>query len=174
MVGDDLDALECLIRRRTMWLSSLCRRFIGPMATKEDIEEVVSDVFFNAWEARETYDPGKASVRTWMSWFLIARSSSMRKKLLRAGKLRDATIHEAVATSWSDKGSATETQLDSRERLHRAYLRLAPADADLIRKRFVNDETPAAIARELGLPSQTVRVRLFRARARLRKVLEEE
>src|SRR5688500_17310938 len=79
MVQDtDHHALADLMRRHASVLSWRARRMLGPVATSEDIEEVVSDTFYSAWQRRETYDPRRASVKTWLHWLLFSEVMSRR------------------------------------------------------------------------------------------------
>jgi RNA polymerase sigma-70 factor (ECF subfamily) len=50
---------------------------------------------------------------------------------------------------------------------------LGPDEQNLIRLRYVEDLTQGQVAAELGVPEGTVKVRLHRARARLRGVASD-
>jgi RNA polymerase sigma-70 factor, ECF subfamily len=52
--------------------------------------------------------------------------------------------------------------------LHEAMERLSERDRRLLEMRYEEDLTQGAIARRLGIPEGTVKVRLHRARAKLR------
>jgi RNA polymerase sigma-70 factor (ECF subfamily) len=51
---------------------------------------------------------------------------------------------------------------------------LAEADQRMLRLRYADDLTQGEVARRLGVPEGTVKVRLHRARRRLRGLLAEE
>ena len=53
--------------------------------------------------------------------------------------------------------------------LHAALTRLNERDRELLELRYEEDLTQAAIARKLGIPEGTVKVRLHRARDKLRR-----
>lgn len=53
--------------------------------------------------------------------------------------------------------------------LQAALRRLSERDRRLLAMRYVEDLTQAAIARRLGIPEGTVKVRLHRARNKLRR-----
>jgi RNA polymerase sigma-70 factor (ECF subfamily) len=53
--------------------------------------------------------------------------------------------------------------------LHAALRRLSERDRQLLELRYAEDLTQAAIARRLGIPEGTVKVRLHRARSKLRR-----
>jgi len=54
--------------------------------------------------------------------------------------------------------------------LHAALRQLSERDRDLLEMRYTEDLTQGAIARKLGIPEGTVKVRLHRARNKLRRV----
>jgi RNA polymerase sigma factor (sigma-70 family) len=53
--------------------------------------------------------------------------------------------------------------------LHQALKKLTDRDRDLLEMRYQDDLTQGAIARKLGIPEGTVKVRLHRARNKLRR-----
>jgi RNA polymerase sigma-70 factor, ECF subfamily len=55
--------------------------------------------------------------------------------------------------------------------LHAALNRLDERERLLLRLRYDEDLTQAAIARRLGIPEGTVKVRLHRVRAKLRRAI---
>jgi RNA polymerase sigma-70 factor (ECF subfamily) len=57
--------------------------------------------------------------------------------------------------------------------LEQALGEMADADRSLLRMRYAEDLTQSEVARRLGVPEGTVKVRLHRARRRLRGLLAE-
>jgi RNA polymerase sigma factor (sigma-70 family) len=64
--------------------------------------------------------------------------------------------------------------LVERADLHAALGSLSERDRGLLEMRYREDLTQGAIAARLGIPEGTVKVRLFRARARLRRAFAPE
>src|SRR4051794_5989228 len=58
--GND-DAFSVIMKRHAPRLGVMARRRFGGTVLREDIEEIVSDVFFDAWRRRHDYDPTKAA-----------------------------------------------------------------------------------------------------------------
>lgn len=73
------------------------------------------------------------------------------------------------------EGAEDEQIISTVERadLHAALKRLDKRERELIQLRYDEDLTQQAIARRLGLPDGTVKVRLHRLRHKLRRVLTE-
>lgn len=88
-----------------------------------------------------------------------------------AVRIRSRTLPEPVAEIEDLAGVAEDHALIDRLDLHAALSRLSPADKQLVCLRYLDDLTQPAIARTLGLPEGTVKVRLHRARAKLHRAL---
>jgi RNA polymerase sigma-70 factor (ECF subfamily) len=106
-----------------------------------------------------------------MPWMLqITRNESLRL-LARRGRRRDA---QSEAGRWEaeieDDGLTSAT---TRVAVEQALARLDDADRLVLHLRYADDLTQAEVARRLGLPEGTVKVRLHRARLRLRPLLED-
>jgi RNA polymerase sigma factor (sigma-70 family) len=78
---------------------------------------------------------------------------------------------DPVDTSESWEGAEDDQIISTVERadLHAALNRLDERDRQLIQLRYTEDLTQEAIARRLGVPDGTVKVRLHRLRHRLRE-----
>jgi RNA polymerase sigma-70 factor, ECF subfamily len=178
MTRGDENALRTLVQRQGARLAFLARRILGASATEEDVEEVVSDTFLHAWNTSEAYDPERALVRTWLGWLLIARGLPKRRSLLRLQRLHEAVTQRAASEiTIDDTYNQIEERADAYTQLQLALKLLretAPVDAELLSRRYFEQQTPAEIARDLGISDSHARVRLFRALHKLRKILSAE
>ena len=67
-----------------------------------------------------------------------------------------------------------EARLESRNRLDRALATLAPLDREILLSLKADGRAVAEVAKDLGMTAVAVRVRLFRARTKMQKILREE
>jgi RNA polymerase sigma-70 factor, ECF subfamily len=77
----------------------------------------------------------------------------------------------------SDSAPSEDEQLAgtaARVTVEQALRRLADRDQRILRLRYADDLTQGEVARRLGVPEGTVKVRLHRARRRLRRLLADE
>jgi RNA polymerase sigma factor (sigma-70 family) len=80
---------------------------------------------------------------------------------------------DPVETIEGTEGAEDEQVVATVERadLHAALERLDERDRQLVRLRYAEDLTQEAIARRLGIPEGTVKVRLHRVRDKLRRAM---
>jgi RNA polymerase sigma-70 factor (ECF subfamily) len=141
-------------------------RGLGDRAAAEDVQQ---QVFLEAWERGDRYDPERAGLRVWL--LAIARSRAIDQLRRRVPEPRDPSSAVALA----ERGD--ETRLDELvEHWHLvAQLERLPAEeADLLRRRFYLDQSQSQIAAATGIPLGTVKTRMSSGLRRLRTALEGE
>jgi RNA polymerase sigma-70 factor (ECF subfamily) len=143
------------------------RRFF---MTAHDVDEVVQEALVRAWRRRATCQG--ADRMPWMRQ--IARNEALRlldRRRRRAEHelLDDATLLGTIADE--DAAEAHEGLL-LRMQVQQAMRRLSVADRQLLALRYERDLSQPEVARMLGIPEGTVKIRLHRLRGRLRKALD--
>jgi RNA polymerase sigma-70 factor, ECF subfamily len=153
--GDDWDWEE--VRR-------VCMRFAYRYAkSKIEAEDIAQDAVLRAWKCRASLrDPDRR--KTWLA--AIVRNEAFREYGRKRPTLLDTL--EALEGADDQRVLATVERAD----LHAALETLNERDRQLVRLRYDEDMTQTAIARRLGIPDGTVKVRLHRVRAKLRRVLD--
>lgn len=125
-----------------------------------EAEDIAQEALLRAWRRRSTLrDAG--SRRGWLA--VIVRNEAFRQHARRRP--------DPVATLEAEHGADDERVLKTVERadIHAAISRLDERDRQLVRLRYDEDLTQTAIAHRLGVPEGTVKVRLHRVRAKLRR-----
>lgn len=143
------------------------RRFL-PAAY--DVDDVVQEALMRAWRRRATCR-GEERV-PWMRQ--IARNEALRllerrRRRTERELLDDETILARVV---DEEAEQERDQLLLRLQLEAVLARLSVEDRRLLALRYENDLSQPEVARMLGIPEGTVKVRLHRIRGRLRKELE--
>ena len=125
-----------------------------------EAEDIAQDALLRAWDKRATLRNPKARTQ-WLG--VIVRHEAFRRYA--------RTRPEPVSMQDYDPGADDERVLATVERadLHQAVSNLNERDRLLVRLRYHEDMTQEAIARRLGIPDGTVKVRLHRVRAKLRR-----
>jgi RNA polymerase sigma-70 factor (ECF subfamily) len=144
------------------------------LANRESAEDVTSQVFMKALRALDRYDPGRASPRTWL--LRIARNAITDH--LRSLKRR-SSLHvslDRVPDLVSDVPTQEERVLREEriEVLLNASRELKPADQEILSLRYGAGLENTEIADALKISGKAVAVRLHRALARLKAVVERQ
>jgi len=135
------------------------------------VEDVYQQVLLEAWQRGRSFDPTRASLRTWLA--TIARSRAIDHLRRRVPEPRDPA--DAYAYAGRDVG-ATEpvTQLVDRVTLEQLFERLTPEETEVVRLRFQVGLSQRQISAHTGVPLGTVKSRTASALRRMRTMLEEE
>jgi RNA polymerase sigma-70 factor (ECF subfamily) len=134
---------------------------------REDAEEAAQEALLRAWRHR-------ASRRSanWLPWVrVIARNEALRIAARRA-RFAQREVHQQGEAL--DADSAPDLDGVAEALSLGALLRpLTQHERDLLRLRYEEDLTNPEIARRLGMPEGTVKVRLHRLRGRLKAGIEQ-
>lgn len=124
-----------------------------------EAEDIAQDALLRAWRRRSTLRDS-ARRKEWLG--TIVRNEAFRQH----SRVRP----DPVDTTEDWEGVEDERIVSTVERadLHAALSRLSERDRKLIELHYGEDLTSKAIARRLGIPDGTVKVRLHRVRHRLR------
>lgn len=125
-----------------------------------EAEDIAQDSMIRAWRKRDSLRDAGAR-KSWLA--TIVRNEALRE-LARKRPLASDLI-EVTHGRDDDRVLAAVERAD----LYAALDRLNERDRQLVRLRYDEDMTQEAIARRLGIPLGTVKVRLHRVRAKLRR-----
>lgn len=165
MAGGDLGALRLLYGRHAPWLSArLARRCNSPDA----VADVLQDTFVALWKGAERWR-GDGEVAAWL-WGI-----AVRRLVSRLRGHREALVLplEDVAAARAPEPSAEEKVLLGVEYgdLGSALGRLSPQMRAVVQATVLDGLTTREAGRLLGVPENTVKTRLHRAKAHLRQDL---
>ena len=144
------------------------------LASREAAEDVTSQVFMKALRALDRYDPNRAAPRTWL--LRIARNAiTDHLRSLR----RRSSLHvslDRVPDLVADVPSQEERVLREEriELLLNASRELKPADQEVLSLRYGAGLGNQEIGDALKISGNAVAVRLHRALARLKTVVEKQ
>jgi RNA polymerase sigma-70 factor (ECF subfamily) len=142
-------------------LYGYARRSLGDPRAAED---VVQETFIRAWRARDRFDTGLGTLRTWL--FTIARRVVIDHARARA--IRQTEPLQADLAVDDD----VETAMVGWQ-VEEALRRLRPDHRQVLVETYYRGRSGREVAEELGIPEGTVRSRLFYGLRTLRLALEE-
>ncbi|HWT90360.1 MAG TPA: sigma-70 family RNA polymerase sigma factor [Solirubrobacterales bacterium] len=124
-----------------------------------EAEDIAQDALLRAWRRRSTLRDADCR-NQWLA--TIVRNEAFRQ---HARVRPDPTSTIEYSEGAEDEGVLAAVELAD---LHAALAALGERDRRLLEMKYEEDLTQAMIARRLGIPEGTVKVRLHRARNKLR------
>src|SRR5579883_837739 len=79
----DPEALETLISRYSREIFYFIRLVLDGVGVTQDAEECVNDLFVAVWQEIETFDPGRGTLRTWLTMRAKYIALDRRRQLCR-------------------------------------------------------------------------------------------
>lgn len=142
--------------------------YVRRRAPQEAVDDIVGETFLVAWRRLDRVPDEQ------LPWLLAVARNVLATQRRGAGRRRALTLrlgHAAVGRAEPPAGGCVESAIDSR--LETALSRLAPKDREALALIAWDGLQPHEAARVLGDSAGAFRVRLHRARQRLRALLEE-
>ena len=166
----DHNAYALLVERYKSYVFTLTFRFTK---NREDAEEVSQDIFVKAYRSLADFK-GTAKFSTWL--YTIVNTTCitfLRKKRLDVKSLDDERTFE-VADNQDSGLRANQVEQKSRlNMVNQAIALLSPDDAEVITLFYKNEQSLEEISQILGVEANTAKVRLHRARTRLKEKMEK-
>lgn len=167
----DHGAFEELVRQSYVATYTLAFRLTG---NEEDARDVVQETYLRAWKGLKRFR-GDAQFSTWLYRITANTASSMtqRRSRTRADSLDDSGTEVVDDRLFANPEASSEASA-LHQRLSAAVAELPPKLRTIVVLKDIYDLPHEAIADELGISVAAAKVRLHRARKRLRDVLFEE
>jgi len=137
-------------------------------------EEVTQEAFVSLWNSAARYEPGRASLKTWV--LVLVRSRGIDSIRRRAHHDRNCSIAEMAAEGLPAAESLEDDVVDREEwlRLRQLLSTIPHKQREVIELVYFNELTHVEIATSLDLPLGTVKGRLRLALAKLQLLLVSE
>ncbi|WP_316786032.1 RNA polymerase sigma factor [Pedobacter frigiditerrae] len=170
VLNGDTAQYAVLVKRHQRFVFTLAIRFAK---NREDAEEVAQDVFVKAYRALGTFKQ-TSKFSTWL--YTITYTTAMtflRKKRLDTQSINDDENVLQIANSGNDfDASNSAEKKSSYAYLSQAIDMLLPDDAAIITLFYKGEQSLEEIGEALSMEPNTVKVKLHRARQRLKEKLQ--
>jgi RNA polymerase sigma-70 factor (ECF subfamily) len=141
-------------------------RIVGDGALADDI---VNDVFVNVWRSAGRFD-GNSKVSTWILG--IARFKALSALRRRKDDALDDITAEAIADT-ADDPEVTAQKTDRVAILRECMSNLSRAHREIIDLVYYHEKSVEEAAEIVGIPTNTVKTRMFHARKRMSELLRQ-
>jgi RNA polymerase sigma factor (sigma-70 family) len=158
-----------LVKRHQRFVFTLAMRFTK---TREDAEEVAQDSFIKAYRNLQAFQ-GQSKFTTWLYSIVYTTAMTfLRKRRLDTSSIDDENNFIQVE---NQNAGFENNMAENKSRsfyLNQAIEQLSADDATIITLFYKGEQSLEEIAVTLGIEPNNVKVKLFRARQRLKEKLE--
>ena len=169
MQQGDERALAELYDRYTPLLHSLALRIVR---SAPDAEEVVQQVWVQAWKESARHDPQRGSVAAWL--VMVTRSRALDASRSQASRRRGEERVEAEPIIPPDDPRAVAQRKQVGDRVRAALALLDPKQREAVEIAYFEGLSQSEVAERLGAPLGTIKSWTRSALTRLREVLPAE
>jgi RNA polymerase sigma factor (sigma-70 family) len=158
-----------LIKRHQRFVFTLAMRF---SKNREDAEEIAQDCFIKAYRSLSNFQR-QSKFSTWLYSIVYTTAMTfLRKKRVDTDSIDDENTYIQLENRPSGFDTNSVENKSRSYYLNQAIAQLMPDDAAIITLFYMGEQSLDEIGQALGIEANTVKVKLFRARQRLKEKLE--
>ena len=157
-----------LVKRHQRFVFTLALRFAK---NREDAEEIAQDCFIKAYRSLSAFQR-QSKFSTWLYSIVYTTAMTfLRKKRVDTDSIDDESTYIQLENHSGFDVNSAENKSRSYY-LNQAIAQLLPDDAAIISLFYMGEQSLEEIGQALNMEANTVKVKLFRARQRLKEKLE--
>ena len=168
IANGDTVALAALYDRHAPLMLGLARRIVGG---KPEAEDIVHDVFVEAWRRAADYDENRGSVKAWLLLRTRSRAIDHRKSAAVARMV--PTGDDGWLAALVDPRES-HSEAPDRTRLRQVVAALSDDQRQVLYLGYFEGLSSSEIADRVGIPIGTVKSRVAAALGALRSVLADQ
>lgn len=157
MADGDRAAMAELYERHSGVLLGLALRIVRE---RREAEDLLHDVFLEAWRAARDFDPKRGRVRTWLAIRMRSRALDLKKSARVSRNAGDAGLDVVIDDS--------VTPSPDHARIRAALTALGPDQRTVLELAYFEGLSCTEIARRISIPVGTVKSRIAAGLERLR------
>jgi RNA polymerase sigma-70 factor (ECF subfamily) len=160
MAAGDRIAMSALYARHSAVLLGLAMRIVRD---RREAEDLLHDVFLEAWRAAKDFDPKRGRVRTWLAIRMRSRALDLQKSARVSRNAGDAGLEAVV--------DETERASPDHARIRTALAALGTDQRRVLELAYFEGLSCTEIADRVAIPVGTVKSRIAAGLDRLRSGL---
>jgi RNA polymerase sigma-70 factor (ECF subfamily) len=166
IAGGDRQAMELLYSRHHVRVFRFVLRLVQDEPTAED---VTTDVFIDVWRHADRFE-GRSAVSTWVLG--IARFKALSAHRRRPIEAFDDEAANAIEDPADNPAAALEKK-DASTIIRKCLTALPVQHREIIDLAYYHGKSLEEVAEIVGIPKNTVKTRMLRARTRLAGLLKD-
>ena len=181
IVISDIELLELLHNKPELGLKMMMDNYIAliytiifnklsGMYSKEDIEECVSDVFFEVFHYKSRIDLQKGSIKAFLAVVAKRKAIDMYRKNKNNNHIPIDDVSQSLYTA-EDDVVHTILLKESNSELIDAIKSLGEPDSEIILRRYYLRQSSKDISKNIGLKVNTIDKKVSRGIQKLKKLL---
>ena len=177
VIAGNVNAFEQLLRKYQNYVLKIIKRHIP----HDEVKDITQDVFFRAYQSLRTFK-GNSGFEQWLSTIAVRTCYDFWRKHYESRELSMSALKQEqrdwLEQALSDKSSRSFLERglrnEDREILDWALERLPAEDRMVLELVYLEDRSVKEAARLLGWTAANVKVRSFRSRRKLHKLLNKQ
>ena len=174
-IDHDIPTIERILRGETAAFRELVERHkhyaftvaLRILNSREEAEEAAQDAFVRAYNALATFNR-EAKFSTWLYRIVINCALTVQQKR----KMKTEDLENAQILRESNDVADALKQKEQRNFIERSLKLLSPDDVTMITLFYLKENSLEEIAESIGIETNTVKVKLHRARKRLAEAMQ--
>ena len=171
VANGDARAFEAIYDRHRAQAFGLAVRVTGRRSTAE---EVTQDAFLSLWRSARDFQPGRASLKTWLLTLVRNRGIDSLRSQVRHENTVDIDSPVAGHLEAAERTAEQVTQMEESRHARLLLGDLPAAQREVIELAYFGGLSQVEIAGEVGIPLGTVKGRARLGLEKLRQSVETE
>ena len=169
--GGNAEAFERVYDITIGYTQALLRR----MLAQADLEDVLADVYFQAWRDAASFDESRGSPVTWLLTIARSRALDLLRHHRASPEVAAGNEQAAIEAAVLDAPGPVDllTSLQAHTRLHRALAQLSPQERWVLGLAYYREMSHREVSEATGIPLGSVKSLILRAQAKLRGLLAD-
>lgn len=136
-----------------------------------DVEECISDIFYELWMKIGGYDPSKGTLKSYLIG--IAKHKALNKyRFIARDRECHVPLEEEITLNQMEPSEKVMKQFEAKE-VNEVVEQMSEPERTIFIKRYFNGERIKDIAKALQLDTKFIENKLYREKAKLKKKLME-
>lgn len=171
LIQNPENGLEMIMDRYMAFVYTIVHGKLSGVCGKQDIEEAVSDIFYEMYRTRNIIDLGKGSLKSYLA--VVSKRTAIdiyRKRRSKDGIISiDEFEHDWIASETDIEKDVIDSETS--DLLIKEIMALGEPDSQIMIRKYYFGQTSKVIAKVLRIKENTINKKVSRALVKLQQAL---